>query len=144
MRGYLENIRQRDLISQRQLLAEAEFQFNQITTHEVIYESLAYTARARLHEAIGHFIENHYHDQRSQYVHILAFHFGQTQNQEKQRLYYQQAGLLSQKAYANEAALDYYEKLLPLLPHHEQGALWLEIGKIKQHVGAWDEAQNAF
>ncbi|MEM7333783.1 MAG: tetratricopeptide repeat protein, partial [Chloroflexota bacterium] len=105
---------------------------------------MAYTSRQSLHRSIGQFIERRYATETEQYVHLLAFHFGQTNDTQKQRRYYQLAGTVSKRAYANESALDYFKKLLPLLDEAEQGDVWLEIGTIQQHIGDWEAAESAF
>jgi hypothetical protein len=45
----------------------------------------------------------------------LAFHYGRSENKAKQMEYLRKAGEAAQKNFANDAALGYYGKLLPLL-----------------------------
>jgi class 3 adenylate cyclase/predicted ATPase len=123
---------------------ELEYIFKHITTQEVAYESLAFATRAALHEAVGNFIEQQYPDQLSQYVDVLAFHFGRSANAAKQRLYFRRAGDAAKASYANEAAEDYYQRLLALLPPEEQPAVQLELGEIWQLTGRWPEAEGVY
>src|SRR5262249_4673048 len=53
-------------------------------------------------------------------------------------------GIAAQAAYANEAAIDYYQRLLPLLPQHEQSAILLRLGEVWQLIGRWDEAETNY
>ena len=58
-------------------------------------------------------------------------------------LYLRRAGDAAQAIYANAAAIDYYERLAPLLPEAERPAVLLELGKVLELVGRWDDARDA-
>lgn len=133
-----------DLTPQDKPEPELEYLFKHITTQEVAYESMAYALRQRLHEEIGLFIEGHYPESLVSYLEVLAFHFGRSQNIEKQRLYFRRAGDEAKHTYANEAAIEYFQRLLALLDDVEKIEIWLALGEIWQLTGDWNAAEDVF
>ncbi len=123
---------------------EIEYLFKHILTREVAYESLAVATRQMLHEQIGLYIERSFSDELEQYVDLLAYHFGLSRNSEKQKIYFRLAGKAAQATYANDAAIEYYQQLLPLLAPAEQSAALLELGAVWQLVGKWDDAEAVY
>ena len=120
---------------------EMAYLFKHIVTQEVAYESLAYATRAQLHEQLAQYLEA---QDASKYLDLLAFHYSRSENVPKQREYLRKAGEAAQAAYANVAALDYYERLLPLLTEPaEQIDIHLRCGEVLL-MGRWDEAEAAY
>ncbi len=58
--------------------------------------------------------------------------------------YLRRAGEAAQAAYANDAAIDYYQRVLPLLPPEEQVDVVRQLAGVMQLVGRWDEAERLF
>jgi class 3 adenylate cyclase/tetratricopeptide (TPR) repeat protein len=119
---------------------ELAYLFKHIVTHEVTYESLPFSTRAQLHEQLAMYLEG-----IAAPVDMIAQHYGHSNNQAKQREYWQKAGDLARAAFANEAALDYYARLHTLLDEpREQGSLhlkraevyfgWGRIAEAREHV----------
>jgi predicted ATPase/class 3 adenylate cyclase len=123
---------------------ELAYLFKHVITQEVAYESLPYATRAALHEQLGWFIERAYSQVLEQYIDLLAFHYERSQNEVKKREYLRKAGEAAQANYANEAAISYYQRVLPLLPIEEQGTVMLKLGEVLQLVGQWQEAGNLY
>lgn len=123
---------------------ELEYLFKHILTREVAYESLAVATRQMLHEQVGHYIETYYQHDLEQFTNVLAYHYGASQNTEKQREYFYKAGLAAHQSFANAAAMDYYQRLLPLLPENEKISILLRLGDVLQLVGNWDETEKHF
>lgn len=144
VQGYLQNLSRLELTPLERSVPELEYIFKHITTQEVAYESLAFATRAALNENIGHFIEERYAHELAQYVNELAHYYGRTRNIAKQCIYFRLAGDAAKAAYANQPAIDYYQRLLPLLPEDEQAAVRFELGEIWQLTGEWDEAEAAY
>jgi class 3 adenylate cyclase/tetratricopeptide (TPR) repeat protein len=136
----LEILSQLDLTPLDTPEPELTYLFKNIVTQEVAYESLPYATRAMLHELIGQYIERTYADSLNQYVDLLAHHFERSENEAKKRQYLLQAGELAQANYANEAAMDYFERVLPLVPAEEKGEILRKLGQVLEVVGRWDEA----
>ena len=123
---------------------ELAYLFKHITTQQVAYESLLYATREMLHEQIGRYIERVYADNLQQYIHLLAFHYEHSANTEKKRHYLLEAGRLARRAYANTAAVIYYEKVLPLLSGRALVDARLDLGKVLELLGAWDDARTQY
>jgi adenylate cyclase len=123
---------------------ELSYLFKHIVTQEVAYESLSYATRALLHDQLGQFIEQTFNNNPEQYVDLLAFHFERSRNQPKKREYLLKAGEAAQANYANTAAINYYQKVLPLLPPEEEVSVMLKIGQVHETLGNWEEARDLF
>jgi predicted ATPase len=123
---------------------ELAYLFKHIVTQEVAYESLPYATRAMLHEQLARHIEETYSEQTEQYVDLLAFHYDRTENEAKRREYLLRAGDAAQADYANQAAMDYYQRLLPLLPPKEQVPVMLKLGHVLELVGEWAAADDRY
>ncbi|HEX9028662.1 MAG TPA: AAA family ATPase, partial [Anaerolineales bacterium] len=122
---------------------ELTYLFKHIITHDVAYENLAYATRAQLHEQLARYLETQDTERR---LDLLAFHYGRSENLPKQREYLHKAGDAAQEAYANDAAVNYYERLLDLLPLGDRE--WMEIslalGRVLQRIGQGTSAENRF
>jgi class 3 adenylate cyclase/tetratricopeptide (TPR) repeat protein len=127
---------------------ELVYLFKHIVTHEVAYESLPYATRAQLHEQLAHFLETQIAAGalgHSPLLDTLAYHYGQSTNTAKQREYFQKAGEAAQAAFANEAALEYYARLGPLLTEPIRRVdLHLQSGVVLERLGRWEEAKTHY
>jgi adenylate cyclase len=121
---------------------ELAYLFKHILTQEVAYETLSFATRARLHDQIGQYIENTYPAVLDQYVNILAYHFGHSENLPRKREYLLRAARAAQADYANTAAITYYRQALPLLAEGEQVSVMLQLGQVFELVGDWKEAEE--
>lgn len=148
---------QRDLahLAQQELTAlespepEPTYLFKHIVTQEVAYESMPYAMRASLHERLARYLERLAEEGTEQpltFLDLLAYHYEQSENLPKKCHYLRCAGEAAQVAYANEAALSYYQRLLPLLPPEaeERRTVQLQLGKVLEGVGRWEEAATHY
>lgn len=119
---------------------ELTYLFKHIVTQEVAYESLPYAMRSILHDQFGRFIEQTYLDDLEQYIDLLAFHYDRSENEPKRREYLRKAGELAQAEFANETALDYYRRLLPLLSAADRVPVLVRAGEVLSLSGQYDEA----
>lgn len=140
----LETLRQQDVMLLEPTDPELRYLFRQVITQGVTYESLPYAMKAVLHEQIAQFIEQSYPDTLTHYLDLLAYHYDRTANQDKRREYLFKAGVAAQAAYANAAAIDYYQRVLPLLPETEQASVMLKVGQVLELVGQWHEANEMY
>lgn len=117
---------------------ELTYLFKHIVTHEVTYESLPFAIRAQLHERLAVYLES-----IGAPVEMIAQHYGRTNNQDKQREYWLKAGDAAREAFNNEAALDHYERLYPLISEpKEQGRLCLKRAEVYYGRGRLAEARE--
>lgn len=138
----LANLANLDLTSIEAPEPELTYLFKHVIIHEVVYESLDYVTKAHLHEQLAKFIENLSTDR---YLDLLAFHYTHSRNIEKQREYLRKAGDAAQAAFANQAALDYFARLLPILDDaHDQMDLHLKRGAVLELLGQWSEAETEY
>ncbi|NNJ09498.1 tetratricopeptide repeat protein [Chloroflexales bacterium ZM16-3] len=144
VRANLDRLSHLDLTPMEKAEPELEYLFKHMMTQEVAYESLAYATRAMLHEQVGDYIESRFADQFERYLDMLAYHYGRSENQGRQRHYFSLAGQAAQASYANDTALVYYRRLLPLLEPPGQVPVLQRIGEVLQLVGRWAEAEDAF
>ncbi|HEX7974942.1 MAG TPA: adenylate/guanylate cyclase domain-containing protein, partial [Anaerolineales bacterium] len=122
---------------------ELAYLFKHIITHDVAYENLAYATRAQLHEQLAQYLEAQDGERR---LDLLAFHYGRSENLPKQREYLRKAGDAAQATYANQSAVDYYQRLLDLLPWGDRD--WIEVslnlGRVFQLIGQSASAEGRF
>lgn len=118
--------------------------FKHGVTQEVAYESLPYETRAKLHRDIGHLIERSGMDTSAEMLDLLAYHFDRSNDEERKRHYLLKAGEAAQSRYANDAAISYYRKVLPLLASEDRIRVQLQLGQVLELVGRWTEARDTF
>jgi adenylate cyclase len=119
---------------------ELSYLFKHIVTHEVTYESLPFATRARLHEQLARYLEI-----VDASVDTIVFHYRRSENKYKQREYLRKAGEAAQKSFANDATLEYYGSLLPLLKDaKEKTEIHLKRGQVLELTGKWDEAESDY
>jgi adenylate cyclase len=127
---------------------ELAYLFKHIVTHEVTYESLPFGLRAQLHEQLARYLEKQLASgtlPETALLDALAFHYIRSNNTAKQREYLRKAGEAAQKTFANDAALEYFSRLLPLLSDpKEQAEINLKRGRVWQFIGNWEEAESDF
>lgn len=141
----LELLSRLDLTPLDTPLPELTYLFKHIVTREVAYESLAYSTRANLHEQFAHYLETELSDELEQHLDLLAYHYGKSDNLEKKKRYLKKAAEASNAVYANEAALDYFEQLLPLQTEPEERAETLfKLAEIQQRIGQWEAAEAGY
>jgi class 3 adenylate cyclase/tetratricopeptide (TPR) repeat protein len=141
---HLKRLDQLDLMPRRTAAPEPEYQFKHAITQEVAYQSLTFQLREALHERVGLYIERTYPDRLAQYVDMLAHHYGRTRRLDKQRIWFRAAGDAAKATFANEAAVDYYERLLPLQSEEQTGEVLVELGAVWHLTGQWTEAEQAY
>ncbi|HYF64539.1 MAG TPA: tetratricopeptide repeat protein, partial [Herpetosiphonaceae bacterium] len=141
VKGRLTTLSELDLTPLDKPEPELEYIFKHITTQEVAYESLALATRTQLHGAIAGFVEQAYPDALEQYVSLLAFHYGRSGDAAKQVAYFRLAADQAKANYANGVAIEYYTRLLPLLPPAERSPVQRELGEVRQLIGQWPEAE---
>jgi predicted ATPase len=136
----LASLEQADLTFREAPEPDLTYAFRQVLTQEVSYESLPFATRAALHEQLGQFIETAYSHQLDQQLDRLAYHYGASQNDAKKREYLLKAGERAQRVYNNAAAINYFQRVLPLLENSEKVPVMLKLGQVLDLVGRWQEA----
>jgi tetratricopeptide (TPR) repeat protein len=141
---HLHRLDELDLTPQVVTEPVPEYEFKHPITQEAAYQSITHDTRAALHERVGELIEETLSDRLSQYVDVLAHHYGRTARTDKQRTWFRAAGDRAKAMFANDAAIDYYRRLLPLLSEDKQTDLRVEMGSVYHHTGQWSEAEEHY
>ncbi len=93
---------------------QAAYRFSHALIQEVAYESLLYARRRRLHERAGSYVEvGHWQDLESVYE-TLVYHYGRAGNKPRALLYSVRAGDKARLVFANEEAIEHYERAASL------------------------------
>jgi len=116
--------------------------FKHVVTREVAYESMPFAFRSMLHEHVGNYIEEIEGEAVERHLDVLAHHFWHSENLAKKREYLGRAGAAAQTAYANAAAIDYFERLAPLLSKGSRLDVLLKLGKVLEVFGDWRRAEE--
>ena len=123
---------------------DPEYAFRHAITQEATYQSLTRRFQKLLHERVAEYIEANYAERLAQFIDTLAYHYGRTDRRDKQRTWFRASADAARAAFANGAAVAYYQRLLPLLPEPEAGRALVDLGTVWQHTGRWGEAQGAY
>src|SRR5262249_59937190 len=83
-------------------------------THDVAYNSLLMQRRKELHRLIAMAIEELYAERLPESYEMLAYHYERGEVWEKALEYLVKAGQKAQQAYANQEALDHYNRALDM------------------------------
>jgi class 3 adenylate cyclase/predicted ATPase len=89
-----------------------EYKFRQTLTQEVAYESLSFARRRALHVRVGEDIERHHSGDLAESYEVLARHFDEGRLFDKALIYLVKAGDKARDEFANQAALDDYQRAL--------------------------------
>jgi tetratricopeptide (TPR) repeat protein len=116
--------------------------FKHAVTQEVAYESMPFAFRSMLHERVGGFIESTDSDGIARNLDLLAHHYWHSENLPKKREYLGRAGVAAQAEYSNAAAIEYYERLVPLVEDGVRADVLLKLGKVLELIGNWHRAEE--
>ena len=139
---HLEHLQELNFTACDDSAPELEYRFCHILLQETAYESIAFATRAALHEQMGSYLELH-RAREDALLDSIAYHYGRSERQDKQRVYFRRAGDLARSAYANSRALDYYQRLLPLVSEAEQAVILQAMSEIWRLTGEWQAAEAA-
>jgi class 3 adenylate cyclase/tetratricopeptide (TPR) repeat protein len=141
VRVQLGALRLRDLVSLDREDAE-DYVFRHVVIQEVAYEAIPFALRADLHARAGRYLEWAAPDATERNLDLLAHHFWHSSDEDRKRAYLRRAGEAAQAAYANDAAIDYFERLVHLLDGAERVEVLLKLGQVHELVGSWERARE--
>jgi class 3 adenylate cyclase/tetratricopeptide (TPR) repeat protein len=144
VRRSLDGLERAQLIALARRRPEFEYLFRHVTTRDVAYESLPFSLRQELHEQVAAYVETAYADTLEQHIDTLAYHFGLSANEGKKRVYLRHAADAAKAGFSNAAALEHYERVLPLVDDSERSVVLRSLGEVKEHVGDWGGAEEAY
>ena len=132
----LEGLAVLDLTPQETPDPDLRHTFKHAITREVAYGTMLFAQRRELHRRVAEWYEAHYNlddagsstgedpaalgVQRSEIIHVLAHHYQQASDAERERRYAALAGELAAAGFANTEALTYLNRALALTPPEDR------------------------
>lgn len=131
---------------------ELSYQFKHVLTQEVAYESLSYARRRELHSRVAQYYESAYAGRLEEIYELLAYHYGRGEERAKALEYALKAGDKAKAAFANEAAIRYYQEAIRLIKlGRRQISGDLQLAEVHLHladvlalVGQYDQAAKNY
>jgi DNA-binding SARP family transcriptional activator len=117
----------RGLIYPERVVPEEEYSFNHVLTQQTIYDRLAPRQRMVLHQQAGKAIEGLYAGHVEEHAESLAYHYERSEADEKAVTYLLMAAEKARRAYLNEAAIGYFQRVLERLDGESGG--WGRVGR---------------
>ncbi len=154
--GVMERIAAAEQAAIWSSLNQLRYLFKHTLLREAAYEMQLRTRRRALHQLAAQALETLYRHDLTPHLGLLAYHYEQASVIDKATQYLEQAADFAREAYQNEAALDYYDRLILLLQSSESGGagadnnllhlltILLHKGEIHLLTGRWPEAESAF
>jgi class 3 adenylate cyclase len=146
----LGELKQLELIFEKDYFPELSYMFKHALTHDVAYSTLLMERRRNLHRVVGAGIEELYANRLSEQYEALAHHYYEAQDWQKALEYLEKAGDKAVAAFANEDALDYYARAFEVCDRLGLDGLKSAIaiapkrGMLNYAVGAADAAVEDF
>ena len=115
--GLLSHLQEAEFIYEQPAFPEPEYTFKHALTQEVAYNSLLIERRRGLHERTAQAMEGLFRDRLEEYYSELAHHYSHSGDARKEKAidYLVRAGQRAADRYANQEALDYFQRALDLL-----------------------------
>ena len=111
----LSRLKDLELIYERGIFPKSSYIFKHALTQEVIYNSVLKNRAKKLHEKIGHAIENLYSLRVEEFYEALAYHYSKSDNLEKAVRYLKLSGKKAFGSYSNHEAYNFYIEALEVL-----------------------------
>jgi class 3 adenylate cyclase/tetratricopeptide (TPR) repeat protein len=113
--SHLSVLKDSELLYERGIYPQSNYIFKHALTREVVYDSILFKRKTKLHEEIGNAIEELNKDSLSEHYGVVAEHFIASENYEKGAEYSKLAARKSQKAASFKDAILHGEKRLACL-----------------------------
>jgi class 3 adenylate cyclase/tetratricopeptide (TPR) repeat protein len=121
-----------------------DYRFRHVLVQQAAYETLTLATRGEVHGRIAEHVEAAAGDDADRFLDAIAFHYGRSRNEDKQRLYFRRAGEAAQTAYDNDSAVGYFRRLLPLVEGTDRCETLLALGDVWQLTGRWNDAESVY
>ena len=138
VQGWLQRLCAFDLVTHDEPLNA--YAFKHAIIRDVAYESMPFAQRSVLHGRVGSWLEL----VQPLSLDLLAHHFWHSSEEGKKRDYLVRAGEAAQARYANDAAIDYFQRAAPLLADDARGSTLMRLGAVLELRGDWAEAESVF
>lgn len=167
-RPRLQNyLQQTDLLNLTQRIASEPdllYLFKHIITQQVAYNLMLFAQRQQLHQAVAEWYEQTYAEELARFYPLLAYHWSKSSFPERALDYFDMAGELALRNYANQEAARFYQDGLDLLnrlypqvttarnrlerlrdPNYIRRTRWIQcLGTAYYNLGQLDRAEEQF
>ena len=103
------------LIYQERIMPEEEYAFKQILTQKTVYHMIPRQRRTLLHRQVAQAMEQHYHGRLDRHFERIAYHYDRSDDLDKAVDYLLAAGDKARRAYLNNEAIGYFQRVLDRL-----------------------------
>jgi DNA-binding SARP family transcriptional activator/Flp pilus assembly protein TadD len=123
----------------------SKYDFSHELIREVAYQSMSGARRQWLHRRVGEALEAGHRDRLDEVVDRLAYHFAQGGVRDKALPYSIQAGNRARKLYANEKAIEHYQRALQLAHGAEElSTIYEGLGDVYTLLGKHERAIESY
>lgn len=151
-RALLQKLVEQELIFEREVSAfnrTTEYNFSHETLHRVCYETISANLLRHYHARVATWLIGRGMERVGQIAGLIAEHFARAGETHRAVKWYGLAGKQARDTYAPEAAIDYFQTALSLLPYESddisQRMLLMEgVGRSLQAIGQYAEAAIVF
>ncbi len=137
----LDELWQRRIVRER---ATNAYDFSHSKLGEVAYAGLDSSRQQLLHRRVAEALEATAESDLDLISGEIAVHYEQAGLLDKAISFYLRAGDAARQVYANRAAIEYYQRVLSLLPLNAKVDILLKLGQVWLLVGNWTEAEALF
>ncbi len=110
----LRTLEEAALVERKDGSPEGEYTFQHVLIRDTVHSSLLKGMRAQFHIAVARWYEENSQQTAELPYALLAYHYEQTEDFEKQRVAFTQAGRQAARSYSNSEARTFYSKALAL------------------------------
>ncbi len=147
-RRILEELVRREMIFEREVSAfnrTTEYTFSHETLHSVCYDSISPNLLRHYHARVATWLIGRGMERVGQIAGLIAEHFARAGETQRAVKWYGLAGRQARDTYAPEAAIDYFQTALSLLPYEsddieQRMALMEGVGRSLQAIGQYAAA----
>ncbi|MGH2375351.1 MAG: ABC transporter substrate-binding protein, partial [bacterium] len=141
----LVDLQRLELVLERRRIPQPEYRFKHALTQEVAYGTLVEGERRRLHREVARALEAQYAGRLEEVYGLLAYHYDQSQEEERALHFLVRAGDKSRAEYADAEALRHYARAVELMKQRgewEAAAKTLMKAALAYHIALDFPAAN--
>ena len=134
-------------VPQSSVSGERELRFANSRLWSLVYHAIPEPTRCSYHAVVARWLELHPEGQSPSAQEEVARHLALAGDGREAAVRYRRAGEAARAAYANQRAIELYDRALACLGSHDLGArlqLWHELASVYELIGEFDAALGAF
>lgn len=120
----LEQLVEREIIVRDEAGDTQSYMFSHALAHDVVYQSIPYARRQKLHASIGDLIVTMHGEKLEPFYALLAYHYGQTDRHETGLMYALAAADQAASRHENEEASNFYRRAVHHLSQLNERSHW--------------------